>query len=579
VTVASITYWNRLEPRPRSPDLAQSLAARLRDPLWLLTRQWQMGELQGEDAGSPAFVRTVYRTTRFTGWQVDGGPRQAIDGTMPMEELVETEGFTGHLGLQVELGQVFESMLLEATLDGLIPLFRIAYPINAPTEAELAADPDREEARFQRVVGGRAIDGVALFTEARASTPALPPRLLTPPTEVPGPQRLQVAGLLADFLAFVGGTSGAPGRNDAPGWKPERLEYGVDAVADRPAGGEAVFLTDPGSDGDFDWYAFDLDRISDARPDGGDVPPAPADPTIKSAFPVHVRFRGMPNARWWDFETWATDFAAIEPDRRDLAKLLVMDFMLIAGNDWFVLPLQLPMGSLCQIDALLVRDVFGGTTLVPRADAEPDPGQRPWSMFSTAAGASLAPFCLMTPGAASAVQVGPTVEEVRFMRDEMANMVWSIEHTLEGGLGQGLDGQDRTQASGGLPTLPRTGGPVLQYLLETLVPENWIPMLPVSVNAATGDIALERAAMVRARPDGTLFPVLPRGRVLTPPGLNPYQVREEEVTRAGTRVKRVICRARWIDGSTHLWVARRKTVGAGEGSSGLKYDLAQQRTP
>ena len=54
--MASITYWNRLEPRPVAPSIAETLAARLRDPLWLLTRQWQFGEFQGEDAGSPAYV-------------------------------------------------------------------------------------------------------------------------------------------------------------------------------------------------------------------------------------------------------------------------------------------------------------------------------------------------------------------------------------------------------------------------------------------------------------------------------------------------------------------------------------------
>ena len=30
------------------------LQARLYDPLWLLARQWQIGEFQGEDNGSPA---------------------------------------------------------------------------------------------------------------------------------------------------------------------------------------------------------------------------------------------------------------------------------------------------------------------------------------------------------------------------------------------------------------------------------------------------------------------------------------------------------------------------------------------
>ena len=49
----SITYWSRLEPSPRGTSIAESVAARVRDPLWMLTRQWQLGEFQGENAGSP----------------------------------------------------------------------------------------------------------------------------------------------------------------------------------------------------------------------------------------------------------------------------------------------------------------------------------------------------------------------------------------------------------------------------------------------------------------------------------------------------------------------------------------------
>ena len=52
----SITSWNRLEPRTRSPSLL-GIEARIHDPLWLLARQWQFGEFLGEDAGSPVSVR------------------------------------------------------------------------------------------------------------------------------------------------------------------------------------------------------------------------------------------------------------------------------------------------------------------------------------------------------------------------------------------------------------------------------------------------------------------------------------------------------------------------------------------
>ena len=33
--------------------------------------------------------------------------------------------------------------------------------------------------------------------------------------------------------------------------------------------------------------------------------------------------------------------------------------------------------------------------------------------------------------------------------------------------------------------------------------------------------------------------------------------------------------ARWIDGSTFLWLGRRKSTGRGEGSSGLRFDRVE----
>src|SRR3954471_10349649 len=52
----SMTVWNRLEPRPRARAIDETLKVCVHDPLWMIARQWQMGELAGEDAASPAFV-------------------------------------------------------------------------------------------------------------------------------------------------------------------------------------------------------------------------------------------------------------------------------------------------------------------------------------------------------------------------------------------------------------------------------------------------------------------------------------------------------------------------------------------
>ena len=49
----AVTRWNRLEGRPRSHDFGRALKAEVRDALWMLTKQWQLGEFRGDDAGSP----------------------------------------------------------------------------------------------------------------------------------------------------------------------------------------------------------------------------------------------------------------------------------------------------------------------------------------------------------------------------------------------------------------------------------------------------------------------------------------------------------------------------------------------
>jgi hypothetical protein len=53
---------------------------------------------------------------------------------------------------------------------------------------------------------------------------------------------------------------------------------------------------------------------------------------------------------------------------------------------------------------------------------------------------------------------------------------------------------------------------------------------------------------------------------------------DEEVPREGIRVTRHYQMARWVDGSTWAWLAHRKQVGRGEGSSGLRFDSLNPRS-
>ncbi|HKQ04851.1 MAG TPA: hypothetical protein VJ464_06950 [Blastocatellia bacterium] len=577
-----ITYWNRLEPRPRSDEIGRSLAAQIRDPLWMLARQWQVGEFQGEDAGSPKFVQVVTENVPISHIRFNADePLRELGEAMPIERLVEAEAFSPNLSLRVELGQTFEMMLGLESAGAMIEAFRRAYPLPTESSRDFHIDSrDHESLRFLRFCQGRALDGFKLYAAAQAAGSSLPAS-----PSVPDELKDNVTRAIRSLQAWVAEVYGKIAEtDDAPAWKPARIEYAIEAAATGPSGDKKsldgmVFSASPGRDGDFDWFAFDL------RARTGSALREVKEESV-SMLPAYVQFRGMPNMRWWDFETNVTDFGAISPQKRDLAKMAMMDFMLIHGNDWFVVPLTQPMGSVCWIKEMVVRDVFGMVTRIDRADALPVSAPRErWTMFSITAPDDLnklAPVFIIPPSPTTVAQFGPAIEEVRFLRDEMAEMVWAVERTTENAAGGTWSGHERdiagrapahespppqTPAGEGQPEIP------LIYRIETTVPENWIPFVPVSINPAEGEIRLERAAMLRDEE-----PVKPFGRILQPSGLPVYQVEEEEVPRAGVLVSRVLCRSRWIDGSTHIWIARRKGPGAGEGSSGLRYDLALPNT-
>jgi len=578
--MASITYWNRVEPRPRTRSLTRALGAQVRDALWFLTRQWQFGEFHGEDAASPAYVQFSSRCSRIESWQVPGGDPQALGAppAAPLEALVEREPFTPDLATAVELGQRFEVFLAEAGLAGatlrdVIADFRGAYPVPSPADPASGAAHDPALARFLRVCAGRAIHGANLHRAYLPTRPALPP---APPVAAPNADAVLAA--LERLVQWVGDVHGALGTADPPAWKPDRLEYDVSLAATTPDGRAVTLGAYPGRFGEFDWYSFDQlgpgERVPERKPAA----------TTRSLVPINVRFRGMPNSRWWHFERGSMNLADVKADRSELAKLVLIDFMLVHGNDWFVVPFTQEVGTLCRVEAVLVHDVFGDTTLVPPANAQSGQPTERWSLFGvTVQGAAgTADYFVLPPSAPSATQGGERLEEVRFLRDEMFNSAWGIEHAIENGLGQAWSGHERAQEIAPLhaPLVNDTDAP-LKYLVQTDVPLNWIPLLPVAEPDGRA-IRFQRGAMLRPDESGVLERVGPAGRILRPerletPGV--YKIREEEVPRTGVRVSRLVRRTRWIDGSTHLWIARAKTAGGGEGSSGLRFDLAIPRGP
>src|SRR5262249_5746244 len=113
-----------------------------------------------------------------------------------------------------------------------------------------------------------------------------------------------------------------------------------------------------------------------------------------------------------------------------------------------------------------------------------------------------------------------------------------------------------------------------RYRLATTVPDYWIPFQPQRIDPTKPDIRLRRAAAL-VDEDGEPGVSQPHGRILEPQR-PARRVFEEEARRGGGRAVRRFEYARGLDGSTFLWPARRKTPGAGESSSGLRFDLVEE---
>ena len=108
--------------------------------------------------------------------------------------------------------------------------------------------------------------------------------------------------------------------------------------------------------GHLDWYSFDA---------GAQTLNNEANPTTRAYIPAPIAFAGMPAARWWQLEDGRVDFGAVDAQPTDLATLLLIEFALTYGNDWGIVTLPVPAGTLCRITSLSITDVLASKHRCP----------------------------------------------------------------------------------------------------------------------------------------------------------------------------------------------------------------------
>jgi hypothetical protein len=585
------TAWSRLEVVPTSYDLSAGIRAEVADPLWMLGRQWQFGEFRGEDAGTPVEVRLGGESamlSRYAPGPVSPDADQRAQDyrsiELPLEAQVECEQAWGsHHRLALEAGLHFLRALAAEGAVRHAAAFRASYTLDPIPVDDPQADPDA--ARWVALLGAGVLDARKLRTalqpllEAGALT-GLPPQPAIPAEDADAVKRAALR-----WLKWMDAFLVDPGK-PAPAWNPKRQEYAF-TLAAKFSAGPITLIADEYTDGQLDWYSFRAQQ----GPDLG-APAAPIEPvTIKPppTLPTPARFPGMPASRFWEFEDARVNLAGLESGPTDLSRMLLAEFALVYGNDWFVVPLDLPVGSVFRVTEFHVRDTFGIDTPI---HSSRNIGGTVWNMFSLSAppGAPdyLQDVLFVAPalGRAQDRFQGDPVEQVALFRDEMANMAWGVERKVQGAIGLP---RDRYLESARHVVHQSVNGPIdapLIYRLATPVPEQWIPFVPVPATPnqppAQFAIQLERRVLLRTLADGSRVPAHPKGLLLrtrpdAPVGTEPpLRLEEEEVPREGAVVDRAFQFARWIDGSRFLWLGRRKRVGKGEGSSGLRFDSADR---
>lgn len=353
------------------------------------------------------------------------------------------------------------------------------------------------------------------------------------------------------------------GAGDAPGWRAEALDYRFGLST-----GAHDLLAEDYDGRALDWWHFDLVGARAAQ----------TPETVERMVPTMLHFKGAPHPRWWRFEDGDADFeTAVDPEPNVLSTILP-EFFFTDLDNWFVLPLPLAAGSLRELRSVRVVDSFGVVTTLGPAQRELD-GTAEWRLFCLSGleqqrqgqdGAYL-----FSPHVAGEVLDNDTLEDVRFVRDEQANLVWAVEMLYIDGAGLPVRNGDgpRIAAQPALQAaLP--AGTDGSFRLQSDTPDYWIPYVPRFLapgQAVDGAIYLRRARTVEA---ATLADPQFKSRIVR----ETLRLNEEEVGSVGIRVRRIHRYSRGTDGVPRHWVARCREVTDRLGSGpGLRFDIVLGR--
>lgn len=577
----SITSWTRLEPAAADATMQASVKARILDPLWMLARQWQMGEFQAQDVGMPVEARLRSTTAPLSRVRLGAIPANTVTTgepfdplAQPLEALIERRPMRPTdaddlrmLTFALEAGSYFLRMLAAQPIS---KSYRAAFVAKYALVAPTTPPADELTRRLLTTMAGRALDGRRLAATIRAGVAQL---VADPSLAIATADQAETTNAATAWLAWYDTFCSEPAAGAALDcWNPDRLEYAISTTARLSADpADEVTMTALEIDaGKIDWSTFDLNLEVNM----GSLPDRKFAANVQTVIPAPISFRGAPSQRFWEMEDAQLAYGLTPVGPTDLVQLMMIEYASCYGNDWFVIPFDLGIGTVTRIESLVVTDSFGVRTLLrPIGDWRlPEANWSMWQLdYIRYPGDEPAPVpasnLFFLPSTTGRILDGADLEEVLFARDEMANMAWAVERSIE------APTEQAALRDPGTPPPPPIRDPSvpLAYTLASTVPANWVPLLPVQQpGAVPGSIVqrLRRGAVLA--PDGSNRTTVAEGDILS--AGSQLLLFDEEIPREGVRMTRGRRMARWVDGSTWLWTAYKRRVGRGESSSGLQFD-------
>ena len=626
--------YTRIEPRTRNKDFASALSFEVFDPLWMLTRQWQFGRFNGVDGGSAltAKIKATRRKIDSTYPKRDVNNKKNYSIRTPMEYEVEkmNRSITPFVRiesalyfkkmLELKLSNKYEELVKTALfvspeiydereiyttrlcndiITGLKELFHLDSFTSGDNETNpleiLKLKQNENLKRLYAVYGKRIFDGCKLYLSSDSNF-SIVDFADTVQKINEKYQIMELNSLLPDILLDYKtwfDKKYLPVKNEEDNcWNEQKLGYEVSM-------GEStnVYEAEDYCTGKLSWYSFDGAENptpkKSAEQDDGIIE---KDKWL-SYLPVPAILPGAPARRLWQFEDVKVRFGQQENNEVSmLANAVVMQYVTMYGNDWMLTPIETVAGTILDVEGIMITDTFGNRIFIDTSAEEADKKNTDksvsftdrWSLFGTtkANAYNTSDFSsekgLLFPPTLPRCEESKPVEEVQFLRDEMANMLWGVENIINDGCGGTISGKNLSDAVLSVVDAQKEdtvdtneGNNEYSFLVQNRVPIHWIPFIPQKIPGKGRDIRFRRGTMPiyftgeynLVRPSTELLKIkIENDRVV------PRYINEEEITGYGVKLILTNQRTRWFFGKSFNWTGAKKIISQYQANSGLMFD-------